>query len=143
MTLLVTSKASEISKIRIRFLGIPFSLLIILFPLFFINLLTFLVTILRVFVSLSTLDPTSLISSSKAADLSARPLTFLSPFSYSFSLFISSSCSLSFPNKVVVLKVVRSLVSKIVVTFSCQVLSRHFKIFILISSLSKTFLKTN
>ena len=65
----------------------------------------------------------------------------MSPFSYSFSLFISSSCSLSFPNNIVVLKVVRSLVSKIIVTFGCQVLSRHFKILMLSSSVSKIFLR--
>ena len=69
--------------------------------------------------------------------MSARPLAFLSPFSYSFSLFISSSCSFSFPNKVVVHKAVRSLVLEIAVIFDYQVLSRHFRIFILSSSLSK------
>jgi len=63
---------------------------------------------------------------------------FLSPCSCSFSLLISNSCSLSFANNVAVVKVVRSHVSEMAITFGCQFLSKHFRILMLSSSLSNT-----
>ena len=89
------------------FYGWPLS-----FPILFRNLLNFLVSSVKVSVS-------SLLSSFWTANLSVIPFCFLSPCSCSFSLFISSSCFLSFPNNVALVKVVKSLVSEMVVTFSC------------------------
>jgi len=65
---------------------------------------------------------------------------FFTCFSWSFSQFISSSCSLSFPNKDAIVNVVKSFDYEMAVTFGCQYLSKHLKILMFNSSLSKTLL---
>jgi len=55
----------------------------------------------------------------------------------SISLFISNSCSLIFSKSVAVVNVVKSLVFETVVTLGYQLLSRHFRILMFSSSLSK------
>ena len=69
----------------------------------------------------------------------AMPLACLSSFSWRNNMFISNSCSLSFPNNEVVVIEVRSLDSYMAVTFGYHVLSRHLRIFIFSSSFSKFF----
>jgi len=93
---------------------------------------------LSVSTPLSFLESDS-VSSTGAAVLKAILLAFFSPFSCSLNQFISNSCSLSFPNNVVVLRVDRSFVFQMAVTFDCQDLSRHFSTLMFSSSLSKIF----
>jgi len=111
------------------------------FPCFFKNILNFWVSSVRVSVSQQLLEHSSSLSSFWTVDLSVIPFCFLSPCSCLFSLFISNSCSLSFPNNAAVVKVVRSLVFEMVLTFGCQLLSKHFRIFMFSSSLSNAFPK--
>jgi len=124
MFLLSTSKTSIVSRIWINFLCIPFRLLILLFSFLPYKLVELPCEHIQGF----NFTITSL-SSPSVTVLSAMFLAFLSPFSCSLNLFISSSCSFSFPNNAVVLNVVRSLVSNMAVTFDCQDLSRHFQDF--------------
>jgi len=76
-----------------------------------------------------------------AANLSVRPLTFClhfpAPSTYSFPVQ-----ALSLPNNTAVVRVVRSLISDMLVSSGYQLLSRHFKILTLSSLLSNTFSKT-
>ena len=69
--------------------------------------------------------------------LKAMLPTCFSSFSWSFSRFIWSSCSLNFPNKEVMVNVVKSLDSEIALTFGCQDLSKLLRILMFSSSLSK------
>jgi len=103
------------------------------------NLWNFLVNRLRFLVSLQSPELSSIDSGTAVLVLSAKLLVFFSTVSISFSLIISSSCSLSFPNNVAVASVVKSLVSKIFVTLGYQLLSKHFRILILNCSLSNYF----
>jgi len=73
------------------------------------NFWNFLVSRLRLSVSLFSFELSSLVSTSAAFDFSARLLIFFSRVSISFNLIISSSCSLNFPKSVVVVRVVKSL----------------------------------
>jgi len=66
---------------------------------------------------------------------------FFSLDSYSFSLCISISCSLSWPNNAVVVIVDKSIDSEMVVTLGCQLLSSHFSTLMFTSSLSNFFPK--
>ena len=109
-----------------------------LFLLFFLrNLLNLFVR--RLIVSLSSTSSFSSLISSSSVAFSARPLDFLSVVSYSLSLLSSSSCSISFPNSAVDPSFDRSRLSDMAVTFGCQLLLRHFNIFMLSSSLSNSF----
>jgi len=66
-------------------------------------------------------------------------LAFLSLLSCLFNLFISISCSLSFPNEAAVVRVVRSRDSEIFLTLGCHVLPNHFRTLIFNSFMSKVF----
>ena len=65
------------------------------------------------------------------------PLLCLPSLSWTTSLFILSSCSLSSPNNEAVVIDVNSFDSEMAVTFGCHVLSRYFNILMFSSSLSK------
>ena len=135
MILFPTIKVSYISRIIDLFIIVPLEWLTLLFALFLKNLLNFRVSSVNVSVSLQLLEHSSPLSSFWTADLSIMLFYFLSPCSCSLSLIISSSYSLRLPNSVAVVKVVKSFVSEMVVTFGCQLLSRHFGILIFNSSL--------
>jgi len=135
MILFPTIKVSYISRIIDLFIIVPLEWLTLLFALFLKNLLNFRVSNVNVSVSLQLLEHSSPLSSFWTADLSIMLFYFLSPCSCSLSLIISSSYSLRLPNSVAVVKVVKSFVSEMVVTFGCQLLSRHFRILIFNSSL--------
>jgi len=108
------------------------------FNLFFIfmNFWNFFVNRLRFSDSLQSSELSSVDSWTTVLVLSSRLLVFFSTVSISFNLIISSSCSLNLPNSAAVVSVVKSLVSEIVVTLGYQLLSKHFRILILNSSLS-------
>ena len=137
MTVFTITKTGEFSKTRIRFLTLPFALLI-LHHVFHLDefLWNLFVNRFRFSVSLQSPKLSSLLSTCATFDLSVRLLFFLSTVSISFSLILSNSCSLNFPKSVVVVSVVKSLVFKIAVTLGCQPLSRHFRILMFSSSLS-------
>ena len=88
------------------------------------NLLNLLTGKFRFSVSLFSSELFSLVSVSTTFDFSARLLDLFSVDASSFSLVISSSCSLNFSNSVAVVRTVKSFVSEIAVTFGCQLLSK-------------------
>ena len=94
---------------------------------------------MRFSVSLHSLELSSLDSTFAVFVLSARLLDFFSTVFISFSLVISSSCSLNLPNSADMVRVVKSLVLDIAVTLGCQLLSKHLKILMFSSSLSNYF----
>ena len=75
--------------------------------------------------------------------LSVMLLLCLSSFSWTTSLWISISCSLSFPKRDVTVIEVRSFDSEMAVTFGCHVLSRHFSTLMSSSSFIKLLTKTH
>ena len=137
MTLFTTTKVSIIVRIEITsfLVAIPF-LLASLLRFLFKNPLNFLDNKLRFSSSLSSLESCLLLC---LAAFKAMLLTCLSSLSWTLSLFISNSCSLSLPNNEAVVKDVKSFDYEIVVSLGCQNISRHLIILMFSYSLSKVF----
>jgi len=112
-----------------------------IFPFILMNLWNLLANRLRFSVSLHSSELSPLDSTFASFVLSAKLLDFFSTASISFSLVISNLCSLNLPKSVAIVSVVKSLVSDIVVTLGCQLMSRHFRILMFNSFLSNYFSK--